>query len=438
MKKINGVWIITFLILCSSSLNAQILTKDQEREVWKLRNEIIKEKLDRFLLPAMRKYGIDMWIVMSRENNLDPIIEDIGGGIGGHRNAYIFMDDGTNRVKRIAIGTHLGDIVQTKIYDDVITYGREGLKSHLKKAVHEFNPEKIGINTSRTIPMCDGLTVEMKKYLEESIGENYAKRLVSAEPVVIAFRVHRTEKEVELMRTSFEIAKKIHHEVLSNDFIRPGITTAEDIFWEYKRKIKEYNVEPGWPGACPYGTFIRGKGNILSEIVVEPGDFIDVNFGVKYLWMCSDVNRQAYVLKGDETEPPKGIQKLFDFSLKCQEQLRKNMKPGEIALDIHGKTLKWIHDQGYDGWVGAHTIGETVHCIGPLLYLNYPDRYGDRVHLKLDPVMLFAVEMGVSKYIEELGKTIELTRQDDGVLTEDGVKYLSDRQEKLILIKSPK
>jgi len=433
MKKI--VWSIGIFILLCPLLNGQYLTKENEREVWKLRNEIIKEKLDRFLLPAMREHRIDMWIVMSRENNLDPILDDIGGGIGGHRNAYIFMDDGSESVKRIAIGTHTGDIIQTQIYDDIITYGREGLKPHLRKAVHDFDPQKIGVNTSRTIPMADGLTVEMKKYLIESIGNKYAERLVSAEPVVVAFRVHRTEKEVELMRTSFEIAKKIHHEVLSNDFIIPGKTTAEDIFWEYKRKIKEHKVEPGWPGACPYGTFVDGKGKLLSEIVIEPGDFIDVNFGVKYLWLCSDVNRQAYVLKPGETEPPEGIQEFFRFSLRAQEQLRKNMKPGEVALDIHDKTLKWIHDNGYEGWVGAHTIGETVHCIGPLLYPNYPDRYGDRVHLKLDPVMLFAVEMGVSKYIEELGKTIGLTRQDDGVLRSSGVEYLSERQKELIIIK---
>ena len=62
-----------------------------ERE-WRVK----AEKMDRHLLPTMRKHGIDMWVLMSRENHPDPIL-DLFGGFGvsgwyGHRNAYIFFD----------------------------------------------------------------------------------------------------------------------------------------------------------------------------------------------------------------------------------------------------------------------------------------------------------------------------------------------------------
>jgi len=50
--------------------------------------------------------------------------------------------------------------------------------------------------------------------------------------------------------------------------------------------------------------------------------------------------------------------------------------------------------------------------------------------------MLFAIELGVSKHIKELNKTISLTRQDDAVLFEKGMEYLSAPQTRLILIKS--
>lgn len=434
MKRLPTAAILIFLI--SGMLGAQVMTRDEEQRVWRQKVDIVKEKIERFLLPAMRSNQIDMWIVMSRENNLDPIIADIGGGIGGHRNAYIFMDDGTDRVKRIVIGTHLGDIIQTRIYDDVIVYGKEGLKPYLRKAVHDFDPKRIGINTSRTIPMCDGLTVEMKRYLEDAIGPEYSKRLVSAERMVVSFRVHRLEREVELMRKSFEIAKRIHHEVLSDQVIRPGVTTGEDLYWAYREKLREYNVEPGWPGACPFGVPVEKGEQLLSKIVIQPGDFIDVNFGVKYMGYCSDVNRQAYVLRPGETEAPEVIRDFFRFSLEFARELKKNMIPGEKAIDIHTKTMRFLQDSGYEGWVGAHTIGDTVHCIGPLLYPDYPERYGDRVHLRLDPIMLFAVELGISKDIPELGRTLSLTRQDDGVLREGGVEYLSSPQTELILIKS--
>lgn len=420
-----------FIVIFSSISFGHVLTKEE----WELKTRIAREKIDRFLLPAMRKNNIDMWITMSRENNHDPILEDIGGGIGGHRNAYIFVDTGTERVGRIVIGTHLGDIIQTGIYDEVTVYGREGLKPHLKKIVEDHDPERIGINISETIPMCDGLTYEMKKYLEDSIGEKYSGRLVSAEKLIIYFRVHRVKEEVELMRRSYEIAKQIHKEVLTPEYIKPGETTGEDIFWAYRDKLREYGVEPGWPGACPYGVPVDKDEKVLSKIIIEPGDFIDINFGVKYLGYCSDVNRQAYVLREGETSAPKEIQDLFDFSVTFTEQLKQNMQPGKKALDIYRETMAWLNQQDkYQGWVGAHTIGNTVHGIGPLIYPDYPHRYGDRVHLMLEPVMLFAVELGVSGHIEEFNKTIGLTRQDDGVLTQDGITYFSDPQRELILI----
>ena len=97
--------VLAVTVPCGSS---QTITNEVDKAAWDLKVKIIKEKIDRFLLPAMRGNDIDMWIVMSREFNLDPILSDIGGGIGGHRNAYVFVDDGTDRLRRIAIGTQRG------------------------------------------------------------------------------------------------------------------------------------------------------------------------------------------------------------------------------------------------------------------------------------------------------------------------------------------
>ena len=46
----------------------------------------------------MRRHGIGMWILMSREFHPDPVLDLFGGhgisGWYGHRNAYIFRDPG--------------------------------------------------------------------------------------------------------------------------------------------------------------------------------------------------------------------------------------------------------------------------------------------------------------------------------------------------------
>lgn len=44
-------------------------------EIWR---NIVADKLDRALLPAMRNHDIDMWIVLDRENNDDPLHAELG------------------------------------------------------------------------------------------------------------------------------------------------------------------------------------------------------------------------------------------------------------------------------------------------------------------------------------------------------------------------
>lgn len=52
----------------------------RERHEWAVK----KEKMDRFLRSAMRRHDIDMWIILSREFNPDPILDLFGGhGISG-------------------------------------------------------------------------------------------------------------------------------------------------------------------------------------------------------------------------------------------------------------------------------------------------------------------------------------------------------------------
>ena len=53
------------------------------------------EKMDLHLKNSMRRSDVDMWIIMSREFNVDPILQMFGdygiSGWYGHRNAYIFL-----------------------------------------------------------------------------------------------------------------------------------------------------------------------------------------------------------------------------------------------------------------------------------------------------------------------------------------------------------
>ena len=59
-----------------------------------------------------------------------------------------------------------------QIYDEKVYYGysEEGIIPELREAVHSRDPQRIGINTSKTLPEADGLTVAFRDLLVEAIG----------------------------------------------------------------------------------------------------------------------------------------------------------------------------------------------------------------------------------------------------------------------------
>src|SRR3990167_4255948 len=77
-----------------------------EHERARLHDQIVLKKLDTVLGPAMRANDIQLWIVLTREYNVDPVFPFVtpDGTYPGGRNAYVFIDAGGARPERIVIG----------------------------------------------------------------------------------------------------------------------------------------------------------------------------------------------------------------------------------------------------------------------------------------------------------------------------------------------
>ena len=160
------------------------------------------EKMELHLQNSMRRSGVDMWIIMSREFNVDPILQMFGdygiSGWYGHRNAYIFFDPGNKKpLERTLIGTHQSGRMR-EFFPTIISYGEEGLKPHLSKYINKRKPKKVAINRSRTVSMSDGITVEMLAFLEDAIGPKYSSRLISSQDLIFDYISHRTPAELEI------------------------------------------------------------------------------------------------------------------------------------------------------------------------------------------------------------------------------------------------
>lgn len=436
---------IIFISICTNLIPSEDFKILSLRERAEILAELNNKRVNTFLLPAMRKAGIDCWIIMSREYKEDFVLNYIEDThvTGGHRNAYVIYDDGSDKVKKIAIGTYLPK--KSKVWDKILSYfsgeGKEGpsLKPILQKTIEEINPKKIGINQSRTIPMCDGLTVEMKRFLVESIGPEYEKRLVSAEQMIVDFLEQRLPEEMDYFKEAAELTQKIHEEALSNKVITPGKTTTKDVQWHILNRLAELNLDTWF---FPIVSITR-KGGIESDpfesgsVVIQPGDIVHTDIGIIYVGLYTDYQKNAYVLKPGEIEPPDRIKKAFENSLKVQDAIFRVSSAGKLGYKLKEEAENLCKKWGVDGNVYSHSVGIPGHGIGAMIIPNWPDRYGIRASFPLRLGAYYSIESSATTSIPEWdGQKVTIGTEEDAYLAEDGFKYFIPRQDKLYLIKT--
>ena len=342
---------------CASAASAQItpqLIRERTEREWTLK----ADKMRRHLLPLMRRHDVDLWVILSRENTPDPLVELFGGygvtGWYGHRNAYLFYDPGVgDTLETTAIGTHLSGHLRD-FYDTITLYGDEGLKPHLREYVETRDPTRIAINQSRTISMADGLTAELKSYLLDAVSPPYRDRLVSSEPLVIDYASTHTPAEDAVEREASAATFAILRRALSSEVITPGRTSLMDVqYWitaEWKRQGFEFNF--------PASLDLQRVGGITlddsADPVIERGDLLHVDFGVRTSGIVADQQKMAYVLREGETAPPAGLGQGFDDSARAAAIILEAMQVGRTGAEIKAAAETGAAAAGIDLLVYSH------------------------------------------------------------------------------------
>jgi len=424
------------------------------KERFEIQKALITDKLKKALLPAMRNHGIDMWIVLDRENNPDPIHLELGGRFSGVRAAYIFFDNGSDVPEKIYYGSHEqpSDSVINQSYDEKIYYGysETGLTPHLRKAIYDKDPKKIGVNTSHTLPEADGLTVGLKNFLVDTIGPKYADRIVSAELLVRDFRLNRTELETELYTKLLGWSARWMEEALSTANVVTGKTTALDIAWWLKDRALELGLE--------------GSGNVRvvreglllpihdPDITLQPGDIVGIDGGLDFLGFDTDIKRTAYILQPGETVMSENLLSAWSDLHDMGDLYASKMLPGHIGHEIQSTINAEAQEMGYktvgpdsggdavtttepEVGIYGHSVGNVAHDIGARIAVDWPFAYGDRVRFPLFAGEWVSIELHVSTPISEWdGSTWYARFEETAQITDDGAKFLIPTQKALFLI----
>jgi Xaa-Pro aminopeptidase len=280
------------------------------------------------------------------------------------------------------------------------------------------------------------------------LGEDYARRFVSAQKLVSDFRSRRVASEIAAFAAAGEMSREIAERAFSNEIITPGKTTLADVAWWMHEQQFRNNLGTSFGMPSVYITGPDGFEGLSDDTVIERGDFLAIDWGVGYLNFFTDMKRHAYVLKEGETELPEGFRKAFDNALAVRDILKNNIRPGATAKDTLEILNRKIAEAGFgvmaefnkptddrnivDVIIACHSVGNLGHGVGPSIAFFNPER----LTYELKPTNLLSIELFAYTALPEWGgKKLRIPLEDDAVVTERGVEWLYPVADRILLIR---
>ncbi|MDZ4730288.1 MAG: M24 family metallopeptidase [Xanthomonadales bacterium] len=430
------------LFLLSGTIAADTALKGEAQLRWERMNQIRMDKFDLVLPQVMRENKVDMWITVNREGFEDPLTEDFGRGYVTEWGYYIFTDRGGDRIERAALG------VGTYLIEENGAYDIYRMEFDLAEFVAERDPKTIALNFAEHIGAADGLTTTALARLTEELGEKYASRFVSAQKLASDFRSRRVASEIAGFAEAGEKSRIIAERALSNEVITAGKTTLAEVAWWIREQQFTQGLGTSFGMPSVYITGPDGFVALSNDRIIQPGDFLALDFGIGYLNFYTDIKRLAYVLKDGETELPASFQKAFDNGREVRNLLKKHIHAGKTAGEIFDLVNGKINDAGFvvmkefnkpttdpaivDVIIGCHSVGNLGHGIGPSIAWFNPERMKYMIH----PSNLFSIELFAYTAIPEWGgKKLRIPLEDDAIVTERGVEWLYPVNERVLLIR---
>jgi Xaa-Pro aminopeptidase len=340
--------------------------------------KIQRDRVNVLLPRIMAEQEIDVWLTFTRENTTDPLLKVIGVEHIVARGAFIFARKGKEfRKIAIAASYDVDPIHQSGLYDEVIAYRSEGVKPHLKQAIEALGAKTIAVNYSRDVPIADGLTVGLRAYLDEALGEQ-TKKFISSERLVISLLGRKLPEEIAALEKAAIGTQRIIAEALTPDRVTPGVTTEKDLNAWMEARAKELGFGVAFTSVVVGPQ--RGHSD-PTDRVIERGDVIRIDWGASYDGYCADIQRTAYVLKEGESAAPDWLQRLWNATLAANRAGVAALKPGNTGNDVDKAARGSLVAAGYPEYPHGtgHAIGLKVHDVGPMLGPDWPERYGDTV-----------------------------------------------------------
>jgi len=432
------------LSFVSSIAHAQTLAIEPYEHRPKVQNSIVEERLETLLPRLMREAGLDMWLVIAREYNDDPVFLSLVPKprfTARRTTMLVFFDRGEAGVERLTVSRYpLGSLYETAWEGGDLDAQWE----RLGELVRERDPKRIGVNTSDTWPVADGLSHSLYEKLIDAVGPNLSNRIVPSEALVVRWMETRLDHEVEVWQRAVGIARETIARAFSSEVITPGVTTLGDVAWFIRSRFEEEGLEPWfhpdvnrqWRGA-DFGENAPFLGDGSADMIIRRGDLLHTDVGLCYLGLCTDTQEMGYVLMLGETEAPEGLSAAMSVGNQWQDLLTNEFKAGRTGNEILAAAQKSLKEAGIKHAIYTHPLGVFGHAPGPTIGMwdNQGPTPG-RGDWPLYPMTGYAIEGNVTVNIPEWGgQPAQMKLEQSAFFDGNAVYYLAGRQKSLHLVK---
>ena len=426
---------IVFVLLFFTQISFAQILPEKERAL--LKDEILEDRFKNILPGLMEDANIDMWLLISREYNEDPVLKTMlpATWLNARRRTIIvfYRNKKEKIIERLAVARYnIGKSIQS-------SWDKEKEPSQWKALVDIIasrNPDKIGINFSKHFALADGLVKTDFDELLANLPETYQDRLVSAEKLAIGWIETRSEMEMKLYKKLVKITHDIIEEAFSEKVIHPGITTTEDIVWFMRQKVTDLGLETWFHPTIDIQrnkeflkshitSFSKGK----EEKIIQKGDLLHCDFGITYIGLNTDCQQHAYVLNEDEDEVPVFLKEAFRKGNRVQDILTSNMSIGVTGNEILKASLIQGRKEGLRPSIYTHPLGKYGHSAGTTIGMwdsqNGVPFNGDYA---LHKNTVYAIELNTTVAIKEWNKDIRIMLEEAGFFGDGVFEYVNKRQ----------
>lgn len=440
--RLIGSGIAAFVI--SSYGQAQTLAIEPYENRPVIENTIVAERLETLLPRLMAESGIDMWVVIAREYNDDPVFLSLVPKprfTARRTTMLVFFDKGEEGVERLTVSRYpLGSLYEAAWEGGDLDAQWE----RLGQVIRERNPQRIGVNVSDTWPVADGLSHSLYERFVSTIGPRLGDRVTSAESLVVRWLETRLPLEVEVWQRAVAVARETIARAFSDEVITPGVTTLGEVAWFIRTRFEEEGLEPWfhpdvnrqWQGA-DYGKNANSLGDGASDSVIRRGDLLHTDVGLCYLGLCTDTQEMGYVLKLGETKAPQGLATAMAVGNRWQNLLINEFQVGRTGNEILQAAQRSLADAGIQHAIYTHPLGVFGHAPGPTIGMwdNQGPTPG-RGDWPLYPMTGYAIEGNVTVAIPEWGgQSAQMKLEQSAFFDGTTVHYLAGRQTHLHLIR---